>query len=177
MNTLLSFLGNWQVKLLLIFVLVFSAGVWHKAQVKTAVNEAVTQVVSDIEIQSARERFKLLDKANEESIRLRLQLEKNKQEKDYEIQIANTKYSNLLEWVRNLPSETSSGSSTLSPGDSEARTEEVIAELRRRHANSFARYSFDAEEVKVHLVQCYKDYDAAKVSIDKFLKENASKSP
>jgi hypothetical protein len=173
MNTLLSFFLGWKVKLLVLVIVLGSLFAWHRVEV----NKAVTKAVAEVELQVHREKFKLLDKANEESIKLKEQLTRNKQEKDRELQAANSKYNALSEWVHNLPSTTSDSNISRDTGDSEARSEEVIAELRRRHANSFARYSFDAEEVKVHLVQCYKDYDAAKVSIDKFLKENASKSP
>lgn len=171
LGTVMSFFAGWQVKLALVLALVFGAYVWHKAEVKIAVKEVVTQ----IEAQSTKERFKLLDKANEESNRLKEQIAKNKQEKDRELQIANSKYSNLLEWVRNLPSTASSGSGAGSSGDSEAGREEVIAELRRRHASDLAKYSLDAEEVKLSLQQCYRDYDAVKAARDKFVKENTAK--
>lgn len=173
LREMMSFFGDWKVKLAIVLALVFGAYVWHKAEVKVAVNEAVTQ----IEAQVTKERFKLLDKANDESYRLKEQIAKNKQEKDRELQIANDKYNNLLEWVRNLPSTTGSSDSTGDTGDSKDRSEEIIAELRRRHAASLAGYSQDTEELKIHLQQCYRDYDAVKAARDKFVKENQSKKP
>ena len=172
MNTLLSFFLNSKVKLLILAVVLVSLFAWHRV----LVHEAVTEAVAEVELQTQREKFKLLDKANNESIRLKEQIAKNKQEKDRELQIANTKYNNLLAWVRNLPSTTGSSDSTGDSRDSEARREEVIAELRRRHATDLAKYSFDAEEVRIALQQCYRDYEAVKKARDDFVEENTPRS-
>ena len=168
MNTLLSFFLNSKVKLLILAIVLISLFAWHKV----LVHEAVTEAVAEVELQAQREKFKLLDKANNESMRLKEQIAKNKQEKDRELQIANTKYNTLLAWVRNLPSTTGSSDSTGDSRDSEARREEVIAELRRRHANDLAKYSNAAEEVRIALQQCYRDYDVVKKARDKFFEEN-----
>ena len=170
---ILSFLGGWQVKIVILIALLFGAWTWHRAEVKIAVKEAVSQ----IEAQQDKERLKLLDKANEESNKLKEQILKNKQEKDRELQAANTKYNSLVEWVRNLQSTTIPSDSTGDSRNSEARSEEVISELRRRHAIDLARLSYDAEEIKVHLEQCYRDYDAVKAARDKFVKDSTPKSP
>ena len=172
MNTLLSFFLKTKVKLLILAIVLVSLFAWHKV----LVHEAVTEAVAEVELQAQREKFKLLDKANNESIILKEQIAKNKQEKDRELQIANTKYNNLLAWVRNLPSTTGSSDSTGDSGDSEARREEVIAELRRRHASDLAKYSNNAEEVRIALQQCYRDYDAVKKARDKFIEENTPKT-
>ena len=172
MNTLLSFFLNSKVKLLILAIVLISLFAWHRV----LVHEAVTEAVAEVELQTQREKFKLLDKANNESIRLKEQIAKNKQEKDRELQIANTKYNNLLAWVRNLPSTTGSSDSTGDSRDSEARREEVIAELRRRHATDLAKYSFDAEEVRIALQQCYRDYEAVKKARDDFVEENTPRS-
>ena len=172
MNTLLSFFLNSKVKLLILVIVLVSLFAWHKV----LVHEAVTEAVAEVELQAQREKFKLLDKANNESMRLKEQIAKNKQEKDRELQIANTKYNTLLAWVRNLPSTTGSSDSTGDSRDSEARREEVIAELRRRHANDLAKYSNDAEEVRIALQQCYRDYDVVKKARDKFFEENTPKT-
>ena len=172
MNTLLSFFLNSKVKLLILAIVLVSLFAWHKV----LVHEAVTEAVAEVELQAQREKFKLLDKANNESMRLKEQIAKNKQEKDRELQIANTKYNTLLAWVRNLPSTTGSSDSTGDSRDSEARREEVIAELRRRHANDLAKYSNDAEEVRIALQQCYRDYDVVKKARDKFFEENTPKT-
>lgn len=172
MSSFLSFFLDWKVKIAIALVVISAAYFWHLSEVKVAVNEAVTQ----IETQATKERFKLLDKANEESFKLKEQIAKNKQEKDRELQIVNTKYNNLLAWVRNLPSTTGSSDSAGDSRDSEARREEVIAELRRKHAESLAEYSHGAEEVRIKLLQCYRDYDAVKKARDKFVEENTPKT-
>lgn len=169
----LSFFLDWKIKLAISLVVISAAYFWHLSEVRVAVNESVMQ----IEAQVTKERFKLLDKANEESFKLKEQIAKNKQEKDRELQIANTKYNNLLAWVRNLPSTTGSSDSTGDSRDSEAGREEVIAELRRKNAESFAEYSHRAEEVRISLMQCYRDYEAVKKARDDFVEENASRKP
>jgi len=172
MIPILSFLSGWQVKVILVLALIFGAYVWHKAEVKIAVNEAVT----DIEAQATKERFKLLDRANEESFKLKEQIAKTKQEKERELQIADTKYRDLLHWLRNLPSTTSDSGSTGSTGNPEDRSEEIIGELRRSNAEALAGYAHQAEELKVNLIACYRDYDAVKAARDRFVKENKPKS-
>lgn len=172
LGTVMNFFGGWQIKLFLVLAIIFGAYIWHVSEVKIAVNKAVAEV----EAQVTKERFKLLDKANDESNKLKEQIAKNKQEKDRELQIANTKYNNLLAWVRNLPSTTGSSDSAGDSRDSEARREEVIAELRRRHASDLAEYSLRAEEVRISLLLCYRDYDAVKAARDKFIKENTPKT-
>lgn len=171
MMPILSFLSGWQVKVILVFALIFGAYVWHRSEVKIAVNEAVTA----IEAQTTKERFKLLDRANEESFKLKEQIAKTKQEKERELQIADTKYRDLLHWLRNLPSTTSDSDSTGSTGNAEDRSEEIIGELRRSNAEALAGYAYQAEELKVNLIACYRDYDAVKAARDKFVKENKPK--
>lgn len=172
MMPILSFLSGWQVKVILVLALLFGAYVWHRSEVKIAVNEAVTA----IEAQASRERFKLLDRANKESFKLKEQIAKNKQEKERELQIADTKYKSLVAWVWNLPSTTSSSNSAGSTGNSEDRSEEIIGELRRSNAEALAGYAYQTEELKVNLLACYRDYDAVKAARDKFIKENKPNS-
>lgn len=173
MSSFLSFFLDWKVKLAIALVVISAAYFWHISEVKVAVNEAVTQ----IEAQVTKERFKLLDKANDESYKLKEQIAKNKQEKDRELQIANTKYNNLVAWLRNLPSTTGSSDSAGDTGDSKDRSEEIIGRLSRANAELLARYGQDTEELKIHLQQCYRDYDAVKAARDKFVKENQPKKP
>lgn len=172
MTNLLGLFSGWQVKIVLVLALIFGAYTWHRSEVKIAVNEAVTV----IEAQTTKERFKLLDRANEESFKLKEQIAKTKQEKERELQIADTKYKSLVVWVRNLPSATRSSDSTRSTGNSEDRSEEIIGELRRSNAEALAGYAYQAEELKVNLIACYRDYDAVKAARDKFIKENKPKS-
>ncbi len=172
MQSILSFFLDWKVKLVILSIALVGLFAWHKVQV----HKDVTAAVAEVELRVNQEKFKLLDKANEESIRLKEQIAKNKKDKDREIQAANAKYNSLLEWVRDLPSTTSNGDSTGDSRDSEDRREEVIAELRRRHAEDIARLGFDAEEVRIALRQCYRDYEAVKAARDKFIQENTPKT-
>ena len=163
---------DWKVKVAFAFVVITGMYFFHVSEVKIAVNEAVTA----IEAQTTKERFKLLDRANEESFKLKEQIAKTKQEKERELQIADTKYRDLLHWLRNLPSTTSGSGSTRSTGNSEDRSEEIIGELRRSNAEALAGYAYQTEELKVNLIACYRDYDAVKAARDRFVKENKPKA-
>lgn len=170
MNKIISFFLDWKVKLAILAVIISGAYFWHLGEVKVAVNEATHQ----IEQEHSREIFKLKERSNQASIDLQKKFDNNLKEKNNALEITNRKYSDLLEWVRNLPAN--SGSSIPgNPGDSEARAEEVIAELRRRHASYLARYSLDAEEVRINLVACYKDYDTLKEKLEEFKAANSSR--
>lgn len=167
---ILSLFSGWQFKLVLVGALIFGAWAWHTREVSIAVSQAEQR----IELQYAREIFKLKDRANEESISLKNKILEQQKEKKRELEIANRNYESLREWLRNLPI---SGSSN--PGnsaDAENRAREIIGELRRRDAENLARYGFRTEELKIELLACYKQYDEVKDSLEKFKAKNTSKT-
>lgn len=164
--SIFSLFSGWQFKLVLVVALIFGAWAWHTKEVSTAVSQAEQR----IELQYAREVFKLKDRANEESISLKSKILEQQKEKKRELEIANRNYESLREWLRNLP--ISGSNSTRSTGNSEDRSEEIIGELHRSNAEALAGYAYQTEELKVNLIACYRDYDAVKAARDKFIKEN-----
>ena len=168
MKTILSFFLDWKVKFCIILVLLSSMYFWHVAQLGIAVNKAETQLVQKYN----KEISILEDKAKHSTEVLTAAIESNNKERKIELQNANTKYSNLKRWLHDLPSKTSESNLPGDSADSEARASEVIAELRRTDAIALAGYGLRAEEVRLHLVQCYKDYDSVKDTLNAFREDN-----
>ena len=172
MNTLLSFLGNWQVKLLLIFVLVFSAGVWHKAQVKIAVNEAVTQVVSDIEIQSARERFKLKETALNSQIELQNKAERMRKEKNNEINNLQSRVDVLADSLSVRPNRQGPSNIPSNSGNSDSKAGATGVQLSRPDAEFLIWFARETSELQLELNYCKKQYDESRNTLEKYRKKH-----
>ena len=171
MKTILSFFLDWKVKFCIILVLLSSMYFWHVAQLGIAVNKAETQLVQKYN----KEISILEDKAKHSTEVLTAAIESNNKERKIELQNSTRKYNDLKRWLYDLPSKTSPSNLPGNTRDSEDRAREVIAELRRTDAIALAGYSLRAEEVRVHLVQCYKDYDSVKDTLDAFREDNRLK--
>lgn len=167
---ILNFFTDWQVKIAIILVVISGLFFWHKYEVKVAVNSALAEQ----QLEYQKEKFKLLDKANDATIALRNQLEKQNKETQRELQNVNTKHNDLLEWVRNLPSTSSSSSIAGSSQDSKGSREDIIGELRRKHAIDLAEYSKTTEELKTWLNACYRDYEVVEKSLNDFKAKNST---
>lgn len=162
---------DWKLKAAIALVICTALFFWHRYEVETEVFKAE----QEIHQQYSREIFKLKDRANEESTALKARILYQQKEKQRELEIANRKYNDILEWVRNLPSTSGSGVST-NTGNAEDKSGEVIGELRRRNAEALARYGFRTEELKIELLACYKQYDEVRDSFEKFKADNASRN-
>ena len=171
MKTILSFFLDWKVKFCIILVLLSSMYFWHVAQLGIAVNKAETQLVQKYN----KEISILEDKAKHITESLTAAIESNNKERKIELQNSTRKYNDLREWLRKLPSKTSPSDLPRDSTDSEARAREVIAELRRADAIALAEYSLRAEEIRLSLLQCYKDYDSVKDTLDAFRESQQSK--
>ena len=164
----LSFFLDWKVKLVILTVVLSGLYFFHTSEVKIAVNKAEMQLVQKYN----KEISILEDKAKHITESLTAAIESNNKERKIELQNSTRKYNDLKRWLYDLPSKTSESNLPGDSADSEARASEVIAELRRRHAGDLADYSLRAEEVRLSLVQCYKDYDSVKDTLDAFREDN-----
>ena len=171
LGTIMNFFGDWKVKLAIPLIVISGAYFWHVSELKIVVSKAEMQLVQKYQ----KEISILEDKAKHSTEVLTSVIESNNKERKIELQNSTRKYNDLKRWLYDLPSKTSASNFPGDTQDSEARAREVIAELRRRHADDLAGYSFRAEEVRVHLVQCYKDYDSVKDTLDAFRDDNRSK--
>ena len=171
MKALISFFLDWKVKLCIVLILLSSLYFWHVSELKIAVNKAEMTLV-----QKYQKEITILEgKAKHSTEVLTSAIESNNKERKIELQNSTRKYNDLKRWLHNLPSKTSASNLPGDTQDSEARAREVIAELRRADAIALAEYSLRAEEVRVHLVQCYKDYDSVKDTLDAFREDNRLK--
>lgn len=168
MKALISFFLDWKVKLCITLVLLSSMYFWHVSELKIIVNKAEMTLAQKYQ----KEISILEDKAKHSTEVLTSVIESNNKERKIELQNSTRKYNDLKRWLYDLPSKTSPSNPPGDTQDSEDRAREVIAELRRRHADDLAEYSLRAEEVRVHLVQCYKEYDSVKDTLDAFREDS-----
>lgn len=172
MTNILAFFAGWQVKLLLVAALLFGAWAWHAKEVSVAVSKAEQR----IELQYAREVFKLKDRANTESILLKQKIEKQKETTDAKIKAANAKYDLLNVWLQSQPGSNSnngvSGDSTTAsnPG----RT--YFGGLYREDALALAESSNSAEQLKLRLLACHQQYNEVQQSLEDFRLKNSLKT-
>lgn len=173
MIPMLSFFSGWQIKLVIIAALLFGAWLWHKSEIKIAVSAAEQR----LELQYAREIFKLKDRANEESIALKNRIESQRKTTDVKLKDADARYNDLLAWL-----SAQSGGSTSNigvsnnPSNAESTRGTYFGGLYTEDATALAESSRSAERLKIELLACYKQYDEVKDTLDNFRIKNASKT-
>ena len=170
---LFSFISGWQIKLVIIAALLFGAWLWHKSEIKIAVSTAEQR----LELQYAREIFKLKDRANEESIALKNRIESQRKTTDAKLKDADARYNDLLAWL-----SAQSGSSTSNigvsnnPSNAESTRGTYFGGLYTEDAIALAESSRAAEKLKIELLACYKQYDEVKETLDNFRLKNSAKT-
>lgn len=169
---ILSFLGGWQAKLIIVIIILASLFTYHKIEV----NKAVTKATTELKLEYAQQVFRQIEIARDESIKLKLEKEKADAVYKKNLAAANAKYKSLSDWVSNLPKYPSGKDNPGDSRDAEAGSEDVIGELRRKHAEELARYSLRAETVRLALLSCYADYASVKESLDKLRLQDTSKT-
>lgn len=173
MIPMLSFFSGWQVKLVLVAALIFGAWVWHKSEIKIAVSAAEQR----LELQYAKEIFKLKDKANEESIALKNRIESQRKTTDAKLKDADARYNDLLAWLSaQSGNSTSNNGVSNNPSNAESTRGTYFGGLYTEDAIALAESSRSAERLKIELLACYKQYDEVKDTLDNFRIKNASKT-
>lgn len=173
MIPMLSFFSGRQVKLVLVAALIFGAWVWHKSEIKIAVSAAEQR----LELQYAREIFKLKDRANEESIALKNRIESQRKTTDAKLKDADARYNDLLAWLSAQPSSSTSNNGVSdNPSNAESTRGTYFGGLYTEDAIALAESSRSAERLKIELLACYKQYDEVKDTLDNFRIKNASKT-
>lgn len=143
--------------------------IWHKKEVELQ----LTKSVQELNLKHATEITKLTTKSSKVSLNLQQKAAENEQQKQQELVAIADKYNSLLSWVSAQPKYTTSTSNiSRSPGTEEDRQQDVIGELRRRHAVDLAGYAKQTETLKHEVITCYKQYDAVKEALDKFRVDN-----
>ena len=172
MNTLLSFFLNSKVKIAIALVVISAAYFWHLSTVRVAVNEAIAEV----ELNISKENFKLKERSLNAQIELQQSFDNIQKDKDAKIKNLNARVASLTRSLQERPSRPES-----SGVPDNARVEETPkgatgAQLYRQDGEFLAREAARAELIKEELLTCYKSYDTAKATLDKYKKENAPKT-
>ena len=146
---------------------------WHRYEVKTAVAEATNA----IELQYAKEKFKLIDRAQAETFALRDQVDAITKDKNVKVQALNARVATLTRSLSERPERPASNGSV--PGSaSNAESTEGATGLRlyRPDAILLTRLSGETAELQTELKACYRQYDEVKDKLDKFKRDNTPKN-
>ena len=164
MIPILSFLSGWQVKVTLVLAIIFGAYVWHKAEVKIAVNEAVTA----IEAQTTKENFKLKERALNTQVALQESFNNIQKDKDAKIKTLNARVASLTRSLQERPNRPEPSGVPNSTGIEESKPGATGAQLYRQDGEFLAGEAARAELIKEELLGCYKSYDEAKSALGEF---------
>lgn len=172
LGSITNLLGGWQVKLVMLTLVLVSLFAWHKVQVHKAVSAAVTE----IELNLAKENFKLKERSLNAQIELQQSFDNIQKEKDAKIKNLNARVASL---TRSLQERTSRPESSGVPDNS--RIEKTSkgatgAQLYRQDGEFLAGEAARAELIREELLTCYKSYDTAKKALDNYKKENTPKT-
>ena len=173
LGSMISFFSGWQIKLILTLALLFGAWTWHKAEVKIAVKEAVSQVES----QQSKENFRLKERSLNTQIELQAKIDKIEKDKNNEIANLKSRVRTLTNSLSSRPTRAESSRISNNTGNEESKQRTTGSGLYQDDRVFLARFAGMAEELKVEIQSCYKQYDEAKETLDKFKRDNTPKSP
>ena len=146
---------------------------WHKYEVNTAVVKATTQ----IELQYAKDKFKLIDKAQAETFALRDQVDAITKDKNAKIKTLDGRIATLTRSLSKRPERpTSNDSVSGSASNGESPGFVDASRLYRSDAEVAVWFAARTEGLKVHLETCYRQYDEVKDKLDKFKRDNTPKN-
>ena len=171
LGAVINFFSRWQAKLIIVIIILASFFTYHRIEVNKAVNQATTE----LKLQYAKEVFRQVEIAKDESIKLKQEKEKADAEYKKNLASANARYNDLHRWLSNLPKHPSRSDNPGNSRDAENRPEDIIGELSRANGNDLAEYSLKTETLRLGLLACYAQYDSVKEKLDKLRLENASK--
>ena len=168
----LSFLTGWQTKLIIVTIVLVSLFAWHKVQVHKAVVAAITE----IELNLAKENFRLKERSLNAQMELQQSFDNIQKEKDAKIKNLNARVASL---TRSLQERPSRPEPSRVPGNSRVEEDKqgaTGAQLYREDGLVLIREAARAELIKEELLGCYKSYDTAKEVLDRYKKENTSRT-
>jgi len=164
---------NWKVKLVLAVVVFISLFAYHKIEV----NKAVAAAVSGIEISQAKETFRLKEQALNAKIALQESFDKIQKDKDAKLQVLNSRVASLTSSLQQRPSRTESSGVSDDSKVGEVRQGSTGTGLYREDGLFLAGEAARAELIKEELLTCYRSYDTAKETLDKFKADNTPSKP
>lgn len=169
---ILSFLSGWQVKLIILITVLIIAFSWHKIEV----NKAVTEAVAEIELNLAKENFKLKERSLNAQIELQQSFDNIQKDKDAKIKTLNARVASLTRSLQERPSRPEPSGVSNDSGVEESKPGSTGVGLYREDSEFLLGEAARAEMIKEELLTCYKSYDASKEALDRYKKENTSKT-
>ena len=172
MNKILSFFLDWKVKLAIVLFILAGLFTYHKV----LVHEAVTEAISEIHTQQVKENFRLKERSLDAKIALQESFDKIQKEKDVKIKSLNSRVASLTNSLQSRPSRAESSRVLDDSKVGEVRPEGTGLGLHREDSIFLSREAARAELIKQELLTCYRSYDTAKETLDKFKAENTSRT-
>ena len=172
MNTLLSFFLNSKVKLLILAIALISLFAYHKV----LVHEAITEAVAEVELNISKENFKLKERSLNAQIELQQSFDNIQKDKDAKIKNLNARVASLTRSLQERPSRPEPSGVPDNSRVEESSGYVAADRLYRDDAAVAIWFATRTEGLKIELQTCYKSYDAAKEVLDRYKKENASKT-
>ena len=141
------------------------------------VDKALTIQLNTINKKHLEDKQILLSSKEKSEQDLKDNFSKREKELKDELQSNTTRLSNTISWLRKQSNSTKTRSdiSNTSPTE-QNKSGEIIGRLSVTDGEELATYGTITEELKLSLIQCYADYDKAKETLDRFKKENTSRT-
>ncbi len=166
--SVISFLGGWQVKLAILIIAVISLFAYHKVQV----NKAVTEAVAEIQLNLAKENFRLKERSLDAQIALQESFDKIQKDKDAKIKNLNARVASLTRSLQERPNRPDSSGISNDSRDEESAGYVAADRLYRDDAAVAIWFATRTEGLKIELQTCYKSYDQAKQALEDFKRNN-----
>lgn len=168
----LSILSGWKVKLVILSIVLISLFAWHKVEV----NKAVTEAVTEIQLNLAKENFRLKERSLNSQIALQESFDNIQKDKDAKIKNLNARVASLTRSLQERPNRPDSSGVSNDSRVEESKPGSTGVGLYREDSEFLLGEAARAEMIKEELQTCYKSYDTAKEVLDRYKKENASKT-
>ena len=172
LGSLIEMFGGWQTKLIILIIVLVSLFSYHKV----LVNKAVTEAVTEIELNLAKENFKLKERSLNAQIALQESFDNIQKDKDAKIKNLNARVASLTRSLQERPNRPDSSGVPDNSRVEEVRQGSTGTGLYREDSEFLIREAARAELIKEELLGCYKSYDAAKETLDKYKRENTPKN-
>jgi len=174
MTELIPYL-NW-IKMGLVVSVIAGLFFWHTTQVNMKVQQAESAVRLEMTQQYNKRASELKDSAVKTQTELQNTVTTQQKEHNAKVHNLNLRVADLSNSLSNRPLRPSGDSGdTSSTTNGESPKGATGAGLYQDDGAFLARYAGQAEELKVNLLMCYKQYDTVKDTLDKFRVDNAGK--
>lgn len=159
-------LFGWKLYLSIALIALASFIIWHNSAISEAKETARQEVIAEYTIKLDKANQIVQDTINQSTIELRNKTSEIEKEKRDEILNLNRKYNATIAglWERITRQEGNSNSRNTSDSESTAACNGT--QLYREDAEFLAREARLADEIRIELASCYKQYDSVKEELD-----------